>query len=298
MEQYNRSDGQKQLMMKNNPKNKIYPAALTIAGSDSGGGAGIQADLRTFNAFGVYGCTAVTAVTSQNPKRVTRIDPVAAEGVSAQIDAVMDAVAIRHAKSGMLFSAEIVEAVADAVKRHKLSLVLDPVMVSTSGSVLLEQSAIEALKKELLPLAEWITPNLPEAELLLGRKLCSERDCLDAARECHEKWGASILLKSGHAPAGKFADDFVCREGQLYRLRSRRLPERGCSHGTGCTLSAAITAALALEMPWKNALCEAKAFVLGSMEEFVEIGRGVTAMYPPVEDRIDQVRLEKVSAGR
>lgn len=298
MEQYNRSDGQKQLMMKNNPKNKIYPAALTIAGSDSGGGAGIQADLRTFNAFGVYGCTAVTAVTSQNPKRVTRIDPVAAEGVSAQIDAVMDAVAIRHAKSGMLFSAEIVEAVADAVKRHKLPLVLDPVMVSTSGSVLLEQSAIEALKKELLPLAEWITPNLPEAELLLGRKLCSERDCLDAARECHEKWGASILLKSGHAPAGKFADDFVCREGQLYRLRSRRLPERGCSHGTGCTLSAAITAALALEMPWKNALCEAKAFVLGSMEEFVEIGRGVTAMYPPVEDRIDQVRLEKVSAGR
>ncbi len=298
MEQYNRSDGQKQLMMKNNPKNKIYPAALTIAGSDSGGGAGIQADLRTFNAFGVYGCTAVTAVTSQNPKRVTRIDPVAAEGVSAQIDAVMDAVAIRHAKSGMLFSAEIVEAVADAVKRHKLPLVLDPVMVSTSGSVLLEQSAIEALKKELLPLAEWITPNLPEAELLLGRKLCSECDCLDAARECHEKWGASILLKSGHAPAGKFADDFVCREGQLYRLRSRRLPERGCSHGTGCTLSAAITAALALEMPWKNALCEAKAFVLGSMEEFVEIGRGVTAMYPPVEDRIDQVRLEKVSAGR
>ncbi len=298
MEQYNRSDGQKQLMMKNNPKNKIYPAALTIAGSDSGGGAGIQADLRTFNAFGVYGCTAVTAVTSQNPKRVTRIDPVAAEGVSAQIDAVMDAVAIRHAKSGMLFSAEIVEAVADAVKRHKLPLVLDPVMVSTSGSVLLEQSAIEALKKELLPLAEWITPNLPEAELLLGRKLCSERDCLDAARECHEKWGASILLKSGHAPAGKFADDFVCREGQLYRLRSRRLPERGCSHGTGCTLSAAITAALALEMPWKNALCEAKAFVLGSMEEFVEIGRGVMAMYPPVEDRIDQVRLEKVSAGR
>lgn len=285
-------------MMKNNPKNKIYPAALTIAGSDSGGGAGIQADLRTFNAFGVYGCTAITAVTSQNPKRVTRIDPIPAEGVAAQIEAVMEAVTIRHAKSGMLFSAEIVAAVADAVKRHKLPLVVDPVMVSTSGSVLLEHSAIEALQKELLPLAEWITPNLPEAELLLGRKLHGERDYLDAARECHEKWGASILLKSGHAPAGKFADDFICREGVLYRLRSRRIPEHGCSHGTGCTLSSALTAALALEMPWKNALCEAKAFVLGSMEEFVEIGRGVTAMYPPVEDRIDQVRLEKVSRGK
>ena len=285
-------------MMKNNPKNKIYPAALTIAGSDSGGGAGIQADLRTFNAFGVYGCTAITAVTSQNPKRVTRIDALPAEGVVSQIDTVLEAVAIRHAKSGMLFSAEIVSAVADAVKRHRIPLVVDPVMVSTSGSVLLENSAIEALKRELLPLAEWITPNIPEAELLLGRKLRSGRDYFDAARECHERWGAAILLKSGHAPAGKFADDVVCREGQLYRLRSHRLPEHGCSHGTGCTLSAALTAALALEMPWKNALCEAKAFVLGSMEEFVEIGKGVTAMYPPVEDRIDQVRLERVAPER
>ena len=284
--------------MKNIPKNKIYPAALTIAGSDSGGGAGIQADLRTFNAFGVYGCTAITAVTSQNPKRVTRIDALPAEGVVSQIDAVMEAVAIRRAKSGMLFSAEIVAAVAEAVKRYKLPLVVDPVMVSTSGSVLLESSAIEALKKELLPLAEWITPNIPEAELLLGRKLRSEREYRDAARECYEKWGASVLLKSGHAPAGKFADDFVCREGVVYKLRSRRLPERGCSHGTGCTLSSALTAALALEMPWKNALCEAKAFVLGSMEEFVEIGKGVTAMYPPVDDRIDQVRLEKAASER
>ena len=285
-------------MKKNNPKNRTYPVALTIAGSDSGGGAGIQADLRTFNAFGVYGCTAITAVTSQNPKRVTRIDSIPAEGVAAQIDAVMEAVAIRRAKSGMLFSPEIVAAVAAAAKRYKFPLVVDPVMVSTSGSVLLEKPAIEALRKELLPLAEWITPNIPEAELLLGCKLRGERDFLDAARECHEKWGASILLKSGHAPAGEYADDFVCREGVLYKLRSRRLPERGCSHGTGCTLSSALTAALALDMPWKNALCEAKAFVLGSLEECVEIGHELPAMYPPVEDRIEQVRLEKVPPGR
>jgi len=282
-------------MTKNNPKNdELYPSALTIAGSDSGGGAGIQADLRTFNAFGVYGCTAITALTSQNPKRVARIDAVPAEGVACQIETVLDAISIRYAKTGMLFSAEIVGAVARCVKAHKLPLVVDPVMVSTSGSVLLEENAIEALKRELFPLAAWITPNIPEAELLLGRKLENEKQCSDAARECYEKWGVSVLLKSGHAREGKFAADFVCREGVLFRLSSLRVPDRGQSHGTGCTLSAAMTAAFALEMPWKNALCEAKSFVLGSLTEFVEIGPGLSAMYPPVEDQIDQIRLEKL----
>ena len=281
-------------MTKNNPENELYPAALTIAGSDSGGGAGIQADLRTFNAFGVYGCTAITALTSQNPKRVARIDAVPAAGVACQIDTVMEAVRIRCAKTGMLFSMEIVAAVADRVKAHKLPLVVDPVMVSTSGSVLLEKDAVEAVKRELFPLAEWITPNIPEAALLLGRKLENEKQYADAARECYEKWGVSVLLKSGHAPGGKYAVDFICRGGEEYRLSSRRLPDSGQSHGTGCTLSAAMTAAFALDVPWKDALCEAKAFVLGSLSEFVEIGPGVTAMYPPVEDQIDQVRLEKL----
>lgn len=281
-------------MTKNNQENELYPSALTIAGSDSGGGAGIQADLRTFNAFGVYGCTAITALTSQNPKRVTRIDAVPAEGVVRQIETVLEAISIRCAKTGMLFSAEIVGAVARCVKAHKLPLVIDPVMVSTSGSVLLEESAIEALKRELFPLAAWITPNIPEAELLLGRKLGNEAQYSAAVRECYEKWGVSVLLKSGHAREGKLAADFICREGVEYRLTSRRVPDCGQSHGTGCTLSAAITAALALEMPWKNALCEAKSFVLGSLSEFVEIGPGISAMYPPVEDRIDQVKLEKL----
>ena len=154
--------------------------------------------------------------------------------------------------------------------------------------------SVEALKNELFPLADWITPNLPEAELLLGRKLKGEADYIDAARECHERWGAAVLLKSGHAPAGRFANDFICREGCVYRLSSKRLPDRGQSHGTGCTLSSALAAALALEMPWKSALCEAKAFVLGSLAEYVEIGPGVPAMYPPVDDRVEQVRLEKL----
>ena len=172
-------------MTKNNPKNEIYPAALSIAGSDSGGGAGIQADLRTFNAFGVYGCTAITAVTSQNPKKVARIDAIPAEGVVSQIETVLEAIRVRCAKTGMLFSAEIVSAVAACMARHELPLVVDPVMVSTSGSMLLKEDAVEALKNELFPLADWITPNLPEAELLLGRKLKGEADYIDAARECH-----------------------------------------------------------------------------------------------------------------
>ncbi len=281
-------------MTKNNSKNELYPVALTIAGSDSGGGAGIQVDLRTFNAFGVYGCTAITALTSQNPKKVTRIDAIPAEGVSSQIDAVLELILVRYAKTGMLFSADIVSAVALSAKKHKLPLVVDPVMVSTSGTVLLREDAIEALKLELFPLASWITPNIPEAELLLGRKLNDEKECADAALECYERWGASIILKSGHARAGKHAADFVCKEGVLYRLTSPRLPDNGQSHGTGCTLSAAMTAAFALGAPWKNALCEAKAFVLGSLTEFVEIGPGVNAMYPPVEDWNGQVRLEKL----
>lgn len=281
-------------MTKNNPKNELYPVALTIAGSDSGGGAGIQADLRTFNAFGVYGCTAITALTSQNPKKVTRIDAIPAEGVACQIDTVLEAIRVRYAKTGMLFSAEIVSAAARCVKAHSLPLVVDPVMVSTSGSVLLREDAIDALKRDLFPLAGWITPNIPEAALLLGRKLKNEKEFADAALECYEKWGVSVLLKSGHASEMKQAADFVCRDGALYRLTSRRLPDRGQSHGTGCTLSAALTAALALEMPWKNALCEAKAFVLGSLSEFVEIGPGVNAMYPPVDDLLEQVRLEKL----
>lgn len=282
-------------MMKNKNKNEFYPAALTIAGSDSGGGAGIQADLRTFNAFGVFGCTAITAVTAQNPREVRRIDPVPAEGVRAQIDAVMAAVAVRYAKSGMLAEAAIVENVADAVETHRLKLIADPVMVSTSGAVLLAPDAIDAVRRLLLKRAAWITPNLPEAELLLDRKLRNERDYREAALACHELFGASVLLKTGHAPAGKFAVDYVCCDRTLYALSSPRLPSvRGVSHGTGCTLSAALTAALAMGMPWKQALCEAKAFVLGSLRETVPIGPNLSAMYPPVEDHLNAVRLEKL----
>lgn len=281
-------------MVENNAENRICPAVLSIAGSDSGGGAGIQADLRTFHAFGVYGCTAVTAVTSQNPKTVSRIDAIPPSGVVAQIETVLEAIQIRRAKTGMLFSAEIISSVAECLARYNLPLVVDPVMVSTSGSMLLKEDAIEALKSSLFPLAEWITPNLPEAELLLGRKLRDEADYASAAQECHARWGVSVLLKSGHARGTEDANDFVCRNGCVYRLSSKRLPDCGQSHGTGCTLSSALTAALACGIPWKKALCAAKAFVFGSLAEYVEIGFGVPAMYPPREDRSGQIRLEKL----
>ena len=275
---------------KNGKKVEYYPGALTIAGSDSGGGAGIQADLRTFNALGVFGCAAVTAVTAQNPACVTRIDPIPAAGVAAQIDAVMERIAVRCAKTGMLFTAENVRAVAAAVKRHKLKLICDPVMVSTSGHKLMEEEALNAMKEELLPLAAWITPNLPEGEFLLGKKFRSSADYAEAARELAELFHTNVLLKGGHDDRGKSAVDYVCCKGELYTLSAPRLKlPPYAAHGTGCTLSAAMAALTALNFPWRDMLKEAKAFVFGSLREHVEIGAGVSAMYPPVEDSLDQI---------
>ncbi|MBR2344549.1 MAG: bifunctional hydroxymethylpyrimidine kinase/phosphomethylpyrimidine kinase [Lentisphaeria bacterium] len=280
--------------MKNNDKSQFYPVALTIAGSDSGGGAGIAADLRTFNALGVYGCCAVTAVTAQNPAAVRRIDALAAASVTAQINAVMENIAVTCCKTGMLFTAENVLAVAAAVKEHKLKLICDPVMVSTSGSKLLQNDAIEVIKSQLLPQAAWITPNIPEAELLLGRKIISDQDAGDAAGELANRFGCAVLLKGGHA-SGPQSCDFVARENKLYTLTSPRLDvPKLTGHGTGCTLSAALTAALALGLPWKRALCESKAFVFGSLSQSVEIGKKIHAMYPPVEDSIGMVKLAEV----
>ncbi|MDD3886333.1 MAG: bifunctional hydroxymethylpyrimidine kinase/phosphomethylpyrimidine kinase [Victivallaceae bacterium] len=275
---------------------ETYPTAMTIAGSDSGGGAGIEADLRTFSAFGVFGCAAITAVTSQNPREVRRVDALPPEAVRCQIETVLDEIDVRWVKTGMLFNSAIVEAVADLVVGRKLKAVIDPVMVATSGATLLENSAIKSVCGKLIPAAQWITPNLPEAELLLGRRLATWQERFDAALECYEKWGVSTLLKSGHAPddgSGSIAD-CVCRKGELFELSSPRLPDCGATHGTGCTLSSALAAALAMDAPWKQALCEAKAFVFGSLVENVRVGRKVTAMYPPVEEYSDQVRLVKI----
>ena len=193
----------------------------------------------------------------------------------------------------MLFNAEIVETVAEMVKQHKLKLVCDPVMVSTSGTILLKSDAIAKIRDLLLPEATWITPNLPEAEMLLGHEIKTPKQFADAAKECFDHWGVSVLLKTGHALSGKTVTDFVCKEGKIYTLSAPRISAEGASHGTGCTLSAAMAAGIALGMPWKQMLCEAKAFVTGSLRESVPLASNLKAMYPPVEDYLSMVRLEK-----
>lgn len=273
-----------------------YPVAMTVAGSDSGGGAGIQADLRTFNAFGVFGCSAVTALTSQNPAEVRRIDGVPPEGVAAQIAAVLDKIEVRAVKTGMLFNADIVRAVAAELKKRqrKLPLVVDPVMVAGSGARLLEESAVRAVVEELLPLADYLTPNIPEAELLLGRRLAGEAAYLEAARECARRFGCRCYFKTGHAPptGSSAADILAFPDGAAYRVSTPRLEGDAAGHGTGCTLSAALAAGLALDFAWKTAVCCAKAFVYGSLAETVRIGSGLEAMYPPEENYNHLVKLE------
>jgi hydroxymethylpyrimidine/phosphomethylpyrimidine kinase len=272
---------------------QFYPVALTVAGSDSGGGAGIQADLRTFNAFGVYGASAITSVTSQNPLEVRRIDTLPAAAVKCQLDTVLDRLAVRWAKSGMLASADIVDAVAATVAERKIPLVCDPVMVSTSGARLLEDPAVETMRRKLLPAAKWITPNLPEAELLLDTRIDSLAKCADAAKALFDLYGTGVLLKTGHAEFSEEASDVVCRDGRLYLLVSERIEvPPHAAHGTGCTLSAALAAGLAAGAAWKQALCDAKAFVLGSLAECAPIGPELEAMYPPVGDFCSAVKLK------
>lgn len=288
--------------MSENKKNtaaEYYPSALTIAGSDSGGGAGIEADLRTFNALGVFGCAAITAVTAQNPETVSRIDMIPAAGVTAQIDAVLSKIAVRCAKSGMLGSAENVAAVADAVKKYRLKLICDPVMVSTSGKKLLADDAVEVMQKELFPQALWITPNIPECEFLLGKKFSSSGELAQGARELAEKFHTNVLLKGGHDEKSKRALDHVCYKGELFTLSSPKITiPPFASHGTGCTLSAAMAAMTALNFSWSDMLQDAKAFLFGSLREHVEIGKGISAMYPPVEDSLELISMERAGSAK
>ncbi len=274
---------------------EFYPAALTIAGSDSGGGAGIQADLRTFAAFGVFGCTAITAVTAQNPREVTRVDAVPAAGVEAQIKAVLSAISVRAIKTGMLFNAEIIETAAACLAGRNVFLVVDPVMVSTSGARLLQDDAISVLMDKLLPMANWITPNIPEAELLLGRKLATREEIIAAAAEFGQRWNCSVILKTGHFDLNNdVAADVVYHDGKIYELSSPRLEDSKAAHGTGCTLSAALAAALALDVPWKKALRMAKGFVYGSLNECISIGTEIEAMYPPGESYQGRTLLSRI----
>ena len=270
------------------------PTALTIAGSDSGGGAGIQTDLRTFNAFNVYGCSAITAVTSQNPDEVRRIDTLPADVVRTQLETVLDRLPVRWAKTGMLANEAIIECVAKIIQKYDLQLVIDPVMVSTSGTALLEKSAVSAMKEKLFPQAQWITPNIPESELICHKKLKNPEALAQAALQLHKMFQCNILLKSGHAITSDKVTDIVCFQGELFTLTSPAVKISGnTSHGSGCTLSAALAANFARGKEWQDALKASKAFVYGALLESAQLSGTLFQMYPPEKDYSTSVTLEK-----
>ena len=272
--------------------NKYLPSVLTIAGSDSGGGAGIQADLRTFHAFRVYGCSVVTAVTAQNPGKVRQVDILSEESIKAQFESILASFPVKVAKTGMLANRKIVECTAKLLEQYALQAVVDPVMVSTSGTRLLEETAVAAMKDKIFPLALWLTPNIPEAELICGKVLTTPDDLAEAALQLYKSYNCNCLLKSGHALASDEAKDVVCYQGKLFTLTSPAVSVAGhTAHGTGCTLSAALAANLALGKEWQESLISAKAFVYGSLCENVRVTDTLSQMYPPAKNHIDKIRL-------
>lgn len=252
-------------------------AALTIAGSDSGGGAGIQADLKTFEAHGVFGTSVLTALTAQNTQGVERVEAVSNEMVGAQLQAVLSDFSIGAAKTGMLFSAELIEVVANGLVGADFPLVVDPVMVSTSGHTLLQDTAIEAMKHQILPLAAIITPNIPEAELLTGTKITSQADMIRCGEALSERYPeASILIKGFHLPDGNADEisDVLVGAGETHWFTLSRIDTPN-THGTGCTLSAAIAANLALGKPLVKAVEAAKSFTHAAIRHsWANLGKG------------------------
>jgi hydroxymethylpyrimidine/phosphomethylpyrimidine kinase len=247
--------------------------ALTIAGSDSGGGAGIQADLKTFQRFGVYGTSALTLVTAQNTVGVLAVELLSTELIAQQIAAVAEDFEVRAAKTGALGSSEIIEAVASSVGKHAFpNLVVDPVMISKHGDPLLDEGAVEVLKVRLFPKAALVTPNLHEAAALLGRAVGSEEAMRDAARAVCDLGAAAALVKGGHLPGGEAVDLFY--DGcDFVRLAATRI-ETPHTHGTGCTYSAAITALLARGETLAEAVREAKDFISRAIASAPGIGHG------------------------
>jgi hydroxymethylpyrimidine/phosphomethylpyrimidine kinase len=251
-----------------------YPRLLSIAGSDSGGGAGIQADLKTFSALGCYGMTAITALTAQNTLGVRAIHGVPPEMLRDQIDAVVEDIGVDAVKIGMLHAPEIVHTVAQALQRHALrTVVLDPVMVATSGAVLIDQPAVEVLVRELFPRALVITPNLDEASLLVGRPLQNVQDMEAAAAQLIAQGARAVLLKGGHLPGAEVVDLLMEASGQKHWMRAPRIDSPN-THGTGCTLSSAIAAHLALGAPLVEAVESARRFVRAAMSAGANVRTG------------------------
>lgn len=245
-------------------RKKTLPIALTIAGSDSGGGAGIQADLKTFASLQTHGVSAITCLTAQNPRGVLGVHACTPRMVRIQLEAVFAELPPKAAKTGMLFSAPIIEAVVEFFGTQRMCpLVVDPVMVATSGAPLLKPSALRLIKTKLLPLACLITPNLDEASLLTGKQLRSITDLGDAAKGLHERYGCAVLVKGGHLRGSQAVDIFF--DGKTEALLSAPFVKGVSTHGTGCTYSAAITACLAKGQPLQKAVGTAKEFITNAI---------------------------------
>jgi hydroxymethylpyrimidine/phosphomethylpyrimidine kinase len=270
---------------------KKLPVALTIAGSDSGGGAGIQADLKTFAALGVHGASAIACLTAQNPRRVLGVEPCSPKMLRQQIEAVFAELPPQAVKTGLLFSAENISVVADFFRRdefhesqtkkngdsrrsslRKIQLVVDPVFISTSGTRLLQPAAEKVLKEKLLPLAALVTPNLDEAEILAGQKIPSPEKMREAARKIHSRYGCAVLLKGGHLKNSRQAID-VFFDGETELLLSAPFVKGVSTHGTGCTYSAAICAALALGHDLPHAVEIGKNFITEAIAGSYRIGK-------------------------
>ena len=247
-------------------------AVLTIAGSDSIGGAGIQADIKTMLANGVYAMSAVTALTAQNTQGVAAIMDASPEFLAAEIDAVFDDIRPAAVKIGMVSAAALIKVIAGRLRAHKAeNIVVDPVMVATSGARLLDEDASDSLTAELFPFAALITPNLPELELLTGDSIASREERIDAARKLAAKWGCAVLSKGGHAE--KSADDILVTDSETTVFPGTRIDTKN-PHGTGCTLSSAIAANLAKGAGLTAAIRQAKDYVAGALAADLKMGKG------------------------
>ena len=246
--------------------------ALTIAGSDCSGGAGIQADLKTMTMNGVFGMSAITALTAQNTTGVTGISEVSPDFLRQQIDMVFQDIRPDAVKIGMVSSAGLIEAIAERLRAYQAeNIVVDPVMVATSGSSLIETDAVATMKEKLLPLATLVTPNIPEAEVLSGLTVRNEEDMLAAAKAISESHGCAVLVKGGHSIND--ANDLLYSQGQARWFYGKRIDNPN-THGTGCTLSSAIASNLAKGFSLEESVRRAKEYISGALQAMLDLGKG------------------------
>lgn len=263
------------------------PKALTIAGSDSGGGAGIQADLKTFAAFGVYGCSVITAITAQNTLQVTGVEPVSPDMVRKQLEAVLSDIRPGVVKTGMLANADIIRAVVASLSAaQKIPLVVDPVMLSKSGNALLARDAEVTLRELLLPVADLITPNIPEAEVLTGKTLRNDEDFQQAARQLHRMGARAVLLKGGHRPriqadanSGRNEVIDLLYDGREFHSIRGPWINTPHTHGTGCTLASGIAAGLVQGLELYPAVLQARNYLTKALEAGFPVGQGISPVH-------------------